>query len=65
MLKIGLWYIICLQLITMLRVLSKECYCNVTSDYQKYPIVYQFMHNAFLGKVRLNQDKIIFSLKSY
>jgi len=29
----------------------------------RYPIFCQFMHNAFLGKVRLSQGKVIFCLK--
>jgi len=57
------WLTVYLLPTKMLRVLSKQCYCDVTFGNQRYPIFFQFMHNAFLGKVRLNQGKIIFRLK--
>jgi len=43
--------------------LKKEQYCDVTSGYQRYRIFCQFMRNAYLDKVRLNQVKIIYYLK--
>jgi len=43
----------------------QKCYCDVTFGYPSYPIFYQFVRNAFLGKVSLNQGKIIFLFKSY
>jgi len=49
----------------MHRVLSKNAIVTSlpSSGYRKYPIFCQFMRNAFLGKVRLNQGEIIFRLK--
>jgi len=41
----------------------KKCYCDVTCGYRRYFIFCQFMRNAFLGKVRLNQGKVTFRLK--
>jgi len=38
---------------------SKKYYCDINSGYQRYPIYYRFIPNAFLGKVMLSQGKII------
>jgi len=46
----------------VLMKLSKICYCD---SHFRLPMVlhfYQFMRNEFLGKVKLNQGKVIFRL---
>jgi len=57
MLKIGLEYIIFLQ---MVKNALKKCYCDVTSGYRRYSIFSQFVRNALLRKVRLNEGKVFF-----
>jgi len=43
----------------------QKCFCDDIFDYRRYrhPIFCQFMRNAFLGKVKLNQGKKVFRLK--
>jgi len=47
----------------MLGVLSKNAIVTLLPVTQDTPFLCQFMRNAFLGKVRLHQSKIIFRLK--
>jgi len=46
----------------MLRVLSKYAFVTSLPVTEGTPFC-QYMHNKFLGKVRLNQGKLIFRLK--
>jgi len=47
----------------MLRVLSKNAIVTSLPVTPRYTIFGQFMRNALLGKVRLNQGKVNFCLK--